>query len=78
MPEQVEPRIAVAGALLEIGACGFRVAPLAPRIADRRSLRAEPTARVKQRALVGAPRQRLEFELTMDVDQDLAQLAQRL
>ena len=61
-----------------------RSARALPRRATRATLHAtaaasatEPAARVEQLALVGAPRQRLELQLTMDVDQQFAELAQR-
>ena len=68
--------LAVASPLLDRSALLLECSPGAIRVAHGRGLRRETAAAVEQFALVAAPRQRLELELTVDVEQVLAERAQ--
>ena len=76
--QQVEPRVPVARLAFEIEHAIEQPDPHAmgdPHLADERIVPAEV---IEQLALRGAARQRLEFVLAVDVDEDVAQLAQQL
>ncbi len=78
MPQQVEAGFAVLQALFERGTLLIERAPFFVGGAHGGHVRFELAAAVDGGALVAAPRQRLEFELPVHVDEQFAERAQRL
>jgi hypothetical protein len=78
VPQQVEARFTVAQALFEGGALPVERPPFAVCHAYGLAVACQRTAAVDGGALVAATRQRLELELPMHVDQQLAECTQRL